>query len=251
MTGSDPGSDPGRNRSGNVGCTLLLGGSFDPVHAGHVALGSTFMALLGASELRVIPTVPWQKSALVATPAQRADMAELAFRGQPYRVVVDRREIERGHASYTVETLRELRAELGDDAPLCFLIGADQLARLDTWRDWRALFALAHLCVAARPGFSLDGPGIPAAVAAEFAARRAPPEQLCSQPAGLTCIAAELAMDISSTRIRTALEERHGEEDAGEDGKDHRHNTGGPIPGVLPPLVLDYIEQHKLYKKYN
>jgi nicotinate-nucleotide adenylyltransferase len=245
MIGSDPGSDPGYN----PGCTLLLGGSFDPIHAGHVALGSMFMALLGGSELRVIPTVPWQKSALVATPAQRADMAELAFRGQPYRVVVDRREIERGLASYTVETLRELRAELGDDTPLCFLIGADQLARLDTWHDWRALFALAHLCVAARPGFSLDGPGIPAAVAAEFAARRALPEQLCGRPAGLTCIAADLAMDISSTRIRAALEERHQEQAADKDGD--RHDSNLPFPEVLPPLVLDYIEQHKLYKKHN
>lgn len=219
-------------------CVLLLGGSFDPIHNGHVALGATFVRLLGAAELRVIPTVPWQKSSLVATPAQRADMAALAFAGQPYRVVVDRQEIDRGRPTYTVETLRALRAELGpkygEETALCFLMGADQLQRLDTWRDWRELFGLAHLCVAARPGFSLDGPDIPAAVAAEFRSRLVAPEQLCSRPAGNTCIAADLAVDISSTRIRQWLA-----------GGNYEYDSGSPIPAP----VLDYIEQHNLYKK--
>jgi nicotinate-nucleotide adenylyltransferase len=215
-------------------CVLLLGGSFDPIHNGHVALGATFVRLLGAAELRVIPTVPWQKSSLVATPAQRADMAALAFAGQPYRVVVDRQEIDRGRPTYTVETLRALRAELGPDTSLCFLMGADQLQRLDTWHDWRELFALAHLCVAARPGFSLDGPDIPAAVAAEFRNRLAAPERLCGRPAGNTCIAADLAVDISSTRIRQQLA-----------GGNYEYDSGSPIPAP----VLDYIEQHNLYKK--
>lgn len=219
-------------------CVLLLGGSFDPIHNGHVALGATFVRLLGATELRVIPTVPWQKSSLVATPEQRADMAALAFADMPCRVVVDRQEIERGRPTYTVETLRALRAELepvyGKNASLCFLMGADQLQRLDTWHDWHDLFALAHLCVAARPGFLLDGPGIPAAVAAEFRGRLVAPEQLCSKPAGQTCIAPDLAVDISSTRIRQALA-------AGN----YQHDSGSPIPAP----VLDYIEQHNLYKK--
>lgn len=218
-------------------CVLLLGGSFDPVHNGHVALGATFVRLLGASELRVIPTMPWQKGSLVATPAQRADMAALAFGGFPCRVVIDRQELERGRPTYTVETLRALRAELGPDASLCFLMGADQLQRLDTWHDWHDLFGLAHLCVAARPGFTLDGPDIPAAVAEQFRSRLVPAERLCSRPAGHTCIAPDLAVDISSTRLRQLLA-------AGHDGHDE-FDTGSPIPAP----VLDYIEQHNLYKK--
>jgi nicotinate-nucleotide adenylyltransferase len=215
-------------------CVLLLGGSFDPVHNGHVALGARFAELLGATELRVIPTVPWQKSSLVATPQQRAEMAALAFADLPCRVVIDRQEIERGRPTYTVETLRALRAELGPQAALCFLMGADQLQRLDTWHDWRELFALAHLCVAARPGFMLDGPDIPGAVAAEFHGRLVPVERLCSRPAGQTCVAADLAVDISSTRIRELLA-------AGN----FQHDSGSPIPA----RVLDYIRQHNLYKK--
>ena len=218
-------------------CVLLLGGSFDPVHNGHVALGATFARLLGASELRVIPTVPWQKSSLVATPEQRADMAALAFAGFPCHVVIDRQEIERGRPTYTVETLRALRAELGPAAALCFLMGADQLQRLDTWHDWHDLFGLAHLCVAARPGFTLDGPGIPATVATQFRNRLVPVERLCSRPAGQTCIAPDLAVDISSTRLRQLLAAGH----AGH----YEFDTGSPIPAP----VLDYIEQHNLYKK--
>jgi len=213
------------------GCIALLGGSFDPVHSGHVALGAAFVRLLGAGELRVIPTLPWQKSKLVATPQQRAEMAELAFAGLPCRVVVDRQEIERGKPTYSVETLRQLRAQLGSDVPLAFLMGADQLQRLDTWHDWRELFALAHLCVAARPGFALDGPDIPAEVAAQFGKRLVPADRLCSKPAGLTCVAADLAVDISSSAIRAALADG---DDAGS---------------LIPQPVLDYIERHKLYKK--
>lgn len=230
MTGSYPALHPASHSA----CVLLLGGSFDPIHHGHVALGATFVNLLGATELRVIPTVPWQKSTLVATPEQRADMAALAFAEFPCPVVVDRQEIERGRPTYTVETLRALRAELGPSVSLCFLMGADQLQRLDTWHAWRDLFALAHLCVAARPGFTLDGPDIPAAVAAEFRSRRASPEELCGKPAGQTCIAPDLAVDLSSTRIRHQLA-------AGN----YQHDSGSPIP----PRVLDYIEQHNLYKK--
>ena len=213
------------------GCIALLGGSFDPVHNGHVALGRRFVELLGAQELRVIPTVPWQKSGLVATPQQRADMAELAFADMPCPVVIDRQEIERGKATYTVETLRALRAALGNDVALCFLMGADQLQRLDTWHAWRELFSLAHLCVAARPGFALDGPDIPPEVANEFKARLCAPQQLCTQPAGRTCVAPDLAVDVSSTRIRTALQ------------------GGNEANSLIPRVVLDYIEQHNLYKK--
>lgn len=210
----------------------LLGGTFDPVHNGHVALGAHFMRLLQADELVVLPALPWQKAALKATPAQRAEMVALAFAGQPFPVTVDRRELERGQPTYTVDTLRELRAELGPQASIAFLMGADQLQRLDTWHDWQALFGLAHLCVAARPGFRLDA--LPLAVAQEFARRAAAPEQIGKSPSGLTCMAPDLALDISATGIRAALQ----------------RGNGPASPALLiPPVVLDYIEQHNLYKE--
>ena len=211
-------------------CVAVLGGSFDPVHLGHVALAAAFDDLLQPDTLRVIPARPWQKSALQATDAQRLAMLALAFAESTTPVVIDTQELDRAGATYTVETLRALRAELGDDVSLVFLIGADQLQRLDTWRDWRALFELANLGVAARPGFSLADAALPPAVAQELAPRRASPAQLRATPRGLVNVAPSLAVDVSATEIRSAL----------------RQGTGAKA--LLPSIVLDYIQQHNLYK---
>ena len=211
-------------------CIALLGGSFDPVHLGHVALAQTFTNLLQADELRVIPARPWQKSTLLATDAQRVAMLQLAFAGMPTSVVIDTQELERDGPTYTVDTLRALRAELGADASIVFLMGADQLQRLDTWRDWHALFELANLGVAARPGFSLADAALPPAVVQELALRRAPPEQLRATPCGLVNVAPSLAVDVSATEIRSALQQ------------------GDEANSLLPPVVLDYIQQHHLYQ---
>lgn len=212
----------------------LLGGSYDPVHHGHIALGAYFAQLLQVDQLRVIPAgLPWQKAMLKATPEQRADMVAIAFRGQPFEVVIDPQEIERGArgvATYTIDTLRQVRAELGPDASISFVMGADQLQRLDTWHEWRALFDYAHLCVAARPGFDLGAAGLPPAVAAAFSSRLGTPEQIRNTPHGLTYLAQDFAVDISATEIRAALQ------------------RGEQANSLIPPLVLDYIEQHNLYK---
>ncbi|WP_332876190.1 nicotinate-nucleotide adenylyltransferase [Massilia sp. S19_KUP03_FR1] len=211
-------------------CIALLGGSFDPVHLGHLALADTFVQLLQADELRVIPARPWQKSTLQASDAQRIDMLQLAFAASRVPVVIDTQELERDGPTYTVDTLRALRAELGDDVSLVFLIGADQLQRLDTWRDWHALFELANLGVAARPGFSLADAALPPAVVQELALRRASPEQLRATPCGLVSVAPSLAVDVSATEIRSAL------------CQEDKTNA------LLPSVVLDYIQQHHLYK---
>lgn len=211
-------------------CVALLGGSFDPVHLGHVALAAAFTDLLQADELRVIPARPWQKSALDASDEQRIAMLQRAFSGSAVPMVVDTQELDRDGPTYTVDTLRALRAELGDEASLVFLIGADQLQRLDTWRDWRALFELANLGVAARPGFSLADTALPPAVVQELAPRRASPEQLRATPRGLVNVAPSLAVDVSATEIRSALRQ------------------GSEANSLLPAGVLDYIQQHNLYK---
>jgi len=212
----------------------LLGGSYDPVHHGHVALGAHFAQLLQVDQLRVIPAgLPWQKSTLKATPKQRAEMVALAFAGAPYGVAVDMQEIERGEqglATYTIDTLRQVRAELGASASISFLMGADQLQRLDTWHEWQALFDYAHICVAARPGFNLATAGLPPAVAEAITRRLGTPEQIRNTPHGLTYLAQDFAVDISATEIRAALQ------------------RGESANSLIPPLVLDYIEQHNLYK---
>lgn len=212
-------------------CIALLGGSFDPVHNGHVALAEYFVKLMAPDALRVIPAGnPWQKNGLKASDDDRVAMLSQAFGAQAVPIIIDRQEIERRTTTYTIDTLRSVRAELGPDTSILFLIGADQLQQLDTWHEWKHLFDYAHLCAASRPGFAVDASHVPAAVAHEFARRAGTPAQLRASAHGLTYFASDLAVDISATEIRAAL---------------HR----GERPDSLAPHgVLDYIEQHHLYK---
>jgi nicotinate-nucleotide adenylyltransferase len=212
-------------------CVALLGGSFDPVHNGHVALARLFDKLLHPDQLRIVPAGnPWQKNGLRASADDRVAMVELAFADAALNVTLDRQEIERASATYTIDTLRNVRAELGAEASIVFLMGADQLQHLDTWRDWRALFDLAHIGVAARPGFSLAEAALPAAVASELQQRRGSLEQLRNTPSGHAYLAQTLDVDISATQVRAALQ------------------RGEKANSLISPVVLDYIQQHNLYK---
>jgi len=220
-------------------CLALLGGSFDPVHHGHVALAELCAQLLHPDALRIMPAgQPWQKAGLQASDDDRIAMLQLALQAGAFpagvKIEIDTREIERKTPTYTVETLRELRTELGPDASLVFVMGADQLQKLDTWRDWHSLFALTNFAVAARPGYSLEEAGLAPAVAAELAQRKSTPEQVRASPAGRVCLAPTLAVDISATEVRQALK---------TDVK-----TSSKAGACLAPQVLDYIQQHNLYK---
>jgi len=221
----------------------LLGGSFDPVHHGHLALAELCAQLLHPDELRIMPAgQPWQKAGLQASDADRIAMLELALQAGDFpadvKVKIDTREIDRKTPTYTVETLRELRAELGPETSIVFVMGADQLQKLDTWRDWTSLFDLANFAVAARPGYSLEEAGLAPAVAAELARRKSTPEEVREQAAGRVCLAHTLAVDISATEVRQAL----------KNGTDNQANAASKAGACLAPQVLDYIQQHNLYK---
>jgi nicotinate-nucleotide adenylyltransferase len=211
-------------------CVAVLGGSFDPVHLGHVALAEYFVHWLNPDELRILPAGnPWQRSRLPADAIHRVEMLRLAFDAMTVPVTLDDREIWREGATYTIDTLRGLREELGKETAIAFLLGADQLQKLHTWKDWTALFDYAHLCAASRPGFTIGNEQLAPEVAREFSRRAGTPEQMRSTPNGLTCLASNLALDVSATEIRAALQE-------------------GRVPVQLPPRVLDYIQQHHLYQ---
>lgn len=216
-------------------CIALLGGSFDPVHAGHVALARLFHDLLRPDQLRIVPAGnPYQKAPLHASAQDRIAMLQLAFGAARLPIVIDRQEIERSGPSYTIDTLRQVRSELGPDAAIVFLMGADQLMHLDSWHDWRALFELAHIGVAARPGYSLAAASLPPAVASMISVRQGSLDQLRTTPSGQVFLAETLAVDISATQIRAALQE--------ED------SVALELRSLIPPVVLDYIQQHQLYK---
>lgn len=128
---------------------VLYGGTFDPVHAGHLGVARHARDVLDA-EVALMPAAdPPHKGPTRASAAQRAQMLQLAVEGEP-GLRVDLRELQRTGPSYTVDTLQELRAQAGPTAPCAILVGADSFRTLDTWHRWRELFGLAHIVVAGR-----------------------------------------------------------------------------------------------------
>ncbi|MDR5738798.1 MULTISPECIES: nicotinate-nucleotide adenylyltransferase [unclassified Caballeronia] len=215
----------------------LLGGTFDPIHAGHLALARRFAGLLQLTELVLLPAgQPWQKEG-VSAPRHRLAMtraaaASLDLNGVTITVATD--EIEREGATYTVDTLAHWREREGGAASMALLIGADQLVKLDSWHDWKRLFDFAHVCVETRPGF--DTGTLPPAVAAEVAERRAPADVLQRTTHGHVLIDETLLLDVSATAIRHAASTT-----AGAGAHDAR--------AQVPSAVWDYIVQHHLYQR--
>jgi len=180
----------------------ILGGTFDPVHNGHLRVAWEAGEALDA-EVRLMPAnVPPHRTAPVATAAQRVALLRVALAGQS-RLQLDERELRRDAPSYTVETLREMRTEFGRDRPLILLIGADAFAGLPGWREWRALFGLAHIAVLTRPG---HGQNIPAELHAEIAPRQTTSARnLRGSAAGMVFGLPVTPLEISASAVRALL----------------------------------------------
>ncbi len=180
----------------------LFGGTFDPVHVGHLRVAWEAAEALDA-DVRLVPAnVPPHRPQPVASAAQRLALLERALAGQS-RLVADDRELRRDGPSWTIDTLVDLRAELGAAQPLVLLVGADAWAGLPTWRRWRELFEVAHLGVLTRAGQR--------AVESDELAREAAPRRVAdaralhATPAGHVVDIAVSALDVSATRIRAEL----------------------------------------------
>jgi nicotinate-nucleotide adenylyltransferase len=224
-----------RQPSSRIPMTLLLfyGGTFDPVHNGHLAIAAAAGATLGV-DVRLMPAAdPPHRSAPGATAAQRAEMLDLAVRDR-VGLRVDRRELARTTRSYTIDTLRELRGEFGHDVPIAFLIGADSLLGLPTWKEWRALLDGAHFVVAERPGSAIHAaieggidPMLADAVAGRWAADAT---ALHSAPGGRLLRLHQPLHGASASEIR------------------RRIVAAEPWRDQLPAAVADYIERQGLYR---
>jgi len=212
----------------------ILGGTFDPIHYAHLRLAEEMADALVLAQVRFIPaSIPPHRATPRVTGADRLEMTRLAC-AENARFVVDDRECRRQGPSYTVDTLQELREELGIERPLCLLMGVDAFLALHTWSRWESLFELAHVIIAHRPGFALDVAGMPRALADQFQERRAQTvSQLHESAAGLIWPQPTTPLDISATAIRATIRQ-----------------DGSPRY-LLPDSVLDYIHRHTLYKELD
>ncbi|MER7280116.1 nicotinate-nucleotide adenylyltransferase [Dactylosporangium sp. NPDC000244] len=189
----------------------IMGGTFDPIHHGHLVAASEVADRFGLDEVVFVPTgQPWQKSEFTVSPAEdRYLMTVIATASNP-RFTVSRVDIDRGGPTYTVDTLRDLRDSYGADAELFFITGADALGKILSWKDAADLFELAHFVGVTRPGFELSASHLPADTVS-----------LVQVP----------AMAISSTACRRRVAE------------------GKPVWYLVPDGVVQYIAKRGLYRK--
>ncbi|OEJ26918.1 nicotinic acid mononucleotide adenylyltransferase [Streptomyces agglomeratus] len=196
-------SGPGKRRLG------VMGGTFDPIHHGHLVAASEVAAQFHLDEVVFVPTgQPWQKSHKQVSPAEdRYLMTVIATASNP-QFSVSRIDIDRGGPTYTIDTLRDLR-ELNSDSDLFFITGADALAQILTWRDAEELFSLSHFIGVTRPGHDLTDDGL---------------------PKGGVSLVEVPALAISSTDCRA------------------RVAAGEPVWYLVPDGVVRYIDKRALYR---
>jgi nicotinate-nucleotide adenylyltransferase len=188
----------------------VMGGTFDPIHHGHLVAASEVASQFHLDEVIFVPTgQPWQKSHKTVSPAEdRYLMTVIATASNP-QFSVSRIDIDRGGKTYTIDTLRDLRAE-HQDADLFFITGADALGNILTWRDADELFKLAHFIGCTRPGHRLTDPGL---------------------PDGQVSLVEIPALAISSTDCR------------------ERVRRGEPIWYLVPDGIVQYINKRGLYRE--
>lgn len=211
----------------------ILGGTFDPLHYGHIRLAEDVARGLNLASVCLLPTGDPPHRAPPGAPARdRVAMVRAGIAGHPL-LCVDTREATRSGKSYTYDTLQDLRADR-HGRPIALVLGADAFLGLPTWHRWRELFDLAHVIVVARPGTVLTSDALPAALREQWNARyRSNAQALRQSSAGAIVTQAIAPNAISASAIRAALAR-------GEAG-------ARAVAGLLPPAVLAYIRRHRLY----
>lgn len=204
----------------------VRGGTFDPIHTAHLRATQEVAEALSLSQVRFIPgKLPPHRSQPDATADQRLAMVELAVASNE-RFIADDRELRREGYSYTVDTLRSLRQELGESEPLVLILGLDAFQGFTSWHEWEAITTLAHLAVTSRPDYTAQ----PLQAWAQ-AMQTDNAEELRNSPAGKLFFTDTTALAISATDIR------------------HQQQEQRSIRYLLPDAVYDYIQHQNLYRK--
>ena len=213
----------------NADKIVILGGTFDPVHNGHMQLAAKLYEVF-KTKITFMPTgIPPHKAPPQASDKQRLEMLELALAANP-NYQIDSREIDAGDFCYTYKTLNNLRAEVGMEVPVFFLLGGDSLLTLHTWHYWNTLLGLTNFVVAWRSGYSAAQIES-AELAAAFAKHKTFDFTNVSRPYGQFYVLDFTPQNVSSTIIRQQV------------------NSGLNISTLVPEAVAAYIKQQQLYLK--
>lgn len=205
----------------------LYGGTFDPVHNGHLRTALEVKEIFALDEIRLIPcSQPAHRKSPLTSAEMRFDMLKLAVKNYP-SLVIDRRELDREGVSYMINTLESIRKEM-PDSPLLLFMGTDAHKGLTGWHQWQRLFDFAHIVVITRPGYQQ-------LILSDFFSSRLTEskETLHRKKAGHLFFQSVTELDISASKIRSII-------------------AADLNPGyLLPESVINYINENKLYKRVN
>jgi nicotinate-nucleotide adenylyltransferase len=208
-------------------CIGIFGGTFDPIHIGHLRVALELKQQLKFDEMRLLPCyLPPHRPTPGASAAQRVAMLDIALQHCP-ELQIDTRELQRDKPSYTYDTLCELRAEVGEQVSVSVCMGVDSFVTLNYWHRWDELLQLAHIVVVARPGWDVPAVG---AVAELLQTQRYDLAVIAQQPAGGVVLLEQRLLPISATEIRAQI------------------SAGNSPQFLVPDGVWNYIRAQKLYQ---
>lgn len=215
----------------NVPVIGILGGTFNPIHYGHLRMAEELTEGLKLNEVRFIPSAnPPHKQRPAISAEQRAEMVQLAI-ADHRGFKLDTRELERQGASYTIDTLLSLRQELGAKASITLLMGSDAFTQFDTWHRWQEIIEHCHIALVQRPQLRAEKNRLSKTLENFLHQHYSEnSDDIHQTPSGIISMRQVTALDISSTNIRHAL----------------KHHQS--VRYLMPDSVIDYIERHQLYR---
>ena len=209
----------------------ILGGTFNPIHFGHLRMAQELADALNLTQVRFIPAAnPPHKDTPTISAKQRAEMVRLAIADNKI-FMLDDRELHRTGASYTIDTLQSLREELGTTASITLLMGSDAFTKFDTWHRWQEIIHLCHIALVQRPQLrdhdTVLSKSLETFLHHHYSENS---DDIHDLPAGIVTMRQVTALDISSTAIRQALKSSHS------------------VRYLIPSNVIDYIKSNHLYR---
>jgi nicotinate-nucleotide adenylyltransferase len=214
----------------------IYGGTFDPVHNGHLEVARKVSQLFAIDEFLFVPArvAPHKLASGVSSALHRYAMLALATRAEP-QLSISTCELDGPERQYTVDTLFQFRARFGESAELFFVMGADSWVEITSWREWQRLMKLANLIVVTRPGYEVSTEHVGAEIAARVVAVPGSSPNGSSETGVRIYLTDAVMHDVSATQVRAAA----------------RENRLGDLERFVPLEVADYIRKYKLYRNTN